>query len=401
MKRHHIFGLVFLAACLQWLSCCSVDEAKLQIAALKPPKTHHAGEPYLFTDANKHVFLSWIESSDTLSQLTLSTLQEGHWSDPVVITSGTNWFVNWADYPLVTGEGNGNMLAHILDRSGPGKFSYDVKVTTTSNGVNWSTLQLLHDDGLEAEHGFVSMIPYGKDVFISWLDGRNTVGDDGAVHTGHDHHGEMTLRAAVVTYSGEKLQEWELDSRTCDCCQTTAAITANGPVVIYRDRSDDEVRDISIVRYVNNQWTAPQSIFNDNWTINGCPVNGPRCEVEGNTLGLAWFTMADNQAEVKVIFSSDGGASFGKPFRVSGEDCIGRVDLVMLNETTAMLSWMESGGIWVRSVSTDGVMSKPVKVADSSDARASGFPQLTRYENGVLMAWTDAATKTIQTAIIN
>ena len=61
----------------------------------------------------------------------------------------------------------------------------------------------------------------------------------------------MTLRAAFIDKKGNKINEWELDGRVCDCCQTTAAITNDGPVVVYRDRSDDEVRDMSIVRYVN------------------------------------------------------------------------------------------------------------------------------------------------------
>ena len=31
----------------------------------------------------------------------------------------------------------------------------------------------------------------------------------------------------------------------CDCCQTDAALTARGPLLVYRGRTPDEIRDIS------------------------------------------------------------------------------------------------------------------------------------------------------------
>jgi hypothetical protein len=37
-----------------------------------------------------------------------------------------------------------------------------------------------------------------------------------------------------------------LDGRVCECCQTSSASTPDGMAVVYRDRSEKEVRDISI-----------------------------------------------------------------------------------------------------------------------------------------------------------
>ena len=109
----------------------------------------------------------------------------------------------------------------------------------------------------------------------------------------------MTLRAAIVSERGEVSKDILLDNRSCDCCQTTAAITTNGPVVIYRDRSEEEIRDISIVRQVEGKWTAPKVIHSDNWQINGCPVNGPKVASLGNNLAVAWFTAAGDQPKGK------------------------------------------------------------------------------------------------------
>jgi len=370
----------------------------LIIDELASPATDSCAEPYLFTDKNGTIFLSWIEKRSSEASLKFSSFSDGKWSEPVVIASGKNWFVNWADYPVLASDGKKNMLAHYLEKSDSATFTYDVKlVSSADNGKSWSNSVILHDDGKKAEHGFVSIIPYNDGFFACWLDGRKTAIENEMGH--HEgHHGEMTLRAAFLDKSGNKISEWELDGRVCDCCQTTAAITENGPVVVYRDRSDDEVRDMSVVRYLNNEWTKPATIYSDNWKINACPVNGPRADAIHNHLAIAWFSMADKKGEVKLVFSNDGGTTFSRPIRVDEGNTIGRVDVVMLDTVSAMVSWVEGGMIKAVTVHADGTKDPSVVVASTSDKRSSGFPQMTKSGNRILFAWTDDKTKTIRVA---
>jgi len=316
---------------------------------------------------------------------------------PVTIAAGNNWFVNWADYPVLISDGNQHLIAHYLEKSGMSTYAYDVKYKISAdNGKTWSDAKILHDDGKQAEHGFVSMMPYGENFFVSWLDGRNTIPEDSTTHEGH--HGQMSIRSAMLTKDGIKENEWELDNRVCDCCQTAVAITGNGPIVVYRDRSEDEIRDMSIVRFVNGQWTTPKTIYADQWKITGCPVNGPRADAIGNNLAIGWFSIKDNKGQVKIIFSSDGGNTFKAPVQIDEGNPIGRVDVVMLDEKTAILSWMEGADIKAIKVNSDGTTGKPIMIAASSDARSSGFPQMTRAGNKLIFAWTDNKKKTIKLA---
>jgi hypothetical protein len=255
----------------------------------------------------------------------------------------------------------------------------------------------VNEDGKKAEHGFVSLVPYKENYFVAWLDGREAAQEGEGGHS-EGHHGQMTLRGALISKKGAKSSEWELDNRVCDCCQTTAAITTNGPVVIYRDRSAEEVRDISIVRFVNGQWTEPKAVFSDNWKIAGCPVNGPRVDVRGNNLALAWFSSPDKIGQVSVIFSHDGGASFGSPVRVDEGEGIGRVDIVMLDDKTAMVSWMEGAAIKAAKIYADGTKEPSITIASSSQSRSSGFPQMARSGKSLVFAWTDEKLKKINTA---
>ncbi|MFZ2905421.1 MAG: exo-alpha-sialidase [Cyclobacteriaceae bacterium] len=394
-------SLALFTLCILLLAACSTKtedtQQQVTITQLESPAQAGSGEPFLFTYEDSIVYFSWIEKKEEESIFKLSSLAGGKWTNPVTIASGNSWFVNWADYPMMARNENG-FIAHFLDRSADGKFTYDVKVTTcASTDTTWAKPKILHDDGKQAEHGFVSLVPYGDKFFVTWLDGRNTV-MEGMENMNHDHHGEMSLRAAILDSNGDKLKEWELDKRTCDCCQTTAAITETGPVVIYRDRSEDEIRDMSIVRLVNGEWTEPVSIHSDNWKIAGCPVNGPRVSAVGNTLATAWFTIESDTAKVNVIFSNNGGETFGQVIRLDEGKPIGRVDVVLLNEQTAMVSWMEGTEIKVAKVRSDGTKDPSITIAASSESRSSGFPQMTKAGNQLIFAWTDSKEKLIRLA---
>ena len=208
----------------------------------------------------------------------------------------------------------------------------------------------------------------------------------------------MTIRGAVVDKAGKKLNEWELDNRVCDCCQTSAANTANGPVVVYRDRSEGEIRDMSIVRFVKGQWTEPKTIFADNWKIEGCPVNGPRIAAEGNNLAVVWFSSPEKNAQVNIVFSSDGGATFSDPVRVDEGKAVGRVDVILIDDRTAMVSWMEGSVIKAAKVHANGKKDPSIVIASSSESRSSGFPQMTKTGDQVIFAWTDDSAKKIKVA---
>jgi hypothetical protein len=169
-------------------------------------------------------------------------------------------------------------------------------------------------------------------------------------------------------------------------------------VVVYRDRSDEEIRDMSIVRLVNNEWTSPQPIRNDEWKIAGCPVNGPRISSIENNVVVAWFTAASDSAKVNVAFSANSGETFDDPIRIDEGKTIGRVDIVLLNADKAVVSWMEGSAIKARIIHRNGEKDSPWEIANSSGARSSGFPQMTRARDQLLFAWTDDEEKTIKTA---
>lgn len=98
------------------------------------------------------------------------------------IAAQRDFFVNWADFPVMTALGNGDLAAHWLEREANGKYSYGVRVVRSKDsGRTWSAPVTPHTDGLAAEHGFVSMWAEGADrIGLVWLDGRKSAMPDSA-----------------------------------------------------------------------------------------------------------------------------------------------------------------------------------------------------------------------------
>ena len=375
------------------------------VTLFENPSAGNSSLPRLF-GTEKQLFMSWVEQKDSVSALYFSTLENGKWTKPFEVNSGNDWFINWADFPTIA-ENNGNILISYLQNPANGKYTYDVKVNLFSTETQaWKKDILLHNDGTASEHGFVSVVPHGESSFyVIWLDGRNTVAEAG----GHETHGgaPMSLRGRVVHADGSMQPDVELDNRVCDCCQTGMVSIEGAPVLVYRDRSDSEVRDIASIRLFDDSFSAPRPVYNDNWKISGCPVNGPAIAAYKNNAAVAWFTAVNNISKVKLAFSSDNGKTFGTPFQVNTNETLGRVDVVMTSENTAIVSWMEYVGdetlIQVMRVSADGSNAFPITISKTSFERAGGFPQLEIAGDLLYAAWTHVEGKksSIKTASIS
>jgi hypothetical protein len=377
-------------------ACARAEQPALAnaLAELTSPAAAPSGEPFLSTDASGVVHLSWLApSADSSVALRYASFDGDVWTPPTTIAQRRDFFVNWADFPSVQATRDGALIAHWLQRRPGGKYSYDVILARSSDsGRTWSTGSVLHRDGVAAEHGFVAIwTPPEGGAEAAWLDGRGVASSDSTAHS-------TAVFTTSITADGTLGDENSLDSRTCDCCQVAATLTTSGPVVAYRDRSADEVRDIAVVRRVGGTWTAPQRVHDDNWQIAACPVNGPSLASRGDTVVIAWFTGAQDTARVRVAYSTDAGAHFEAPVRVDGGMPAGRVDVEALDDGSAAVSWLErtdsaTAEVRVRRVRRDGTLGQPVVLARSVGARASGFPRLARQGDALIVAWTDVGAQ--------
>jgi hypothetical protein len=371
------------------------------IENLPSPAAPGSAEANLAVGPDGKVYLSWIERApDTTSALKFAVFDGKSWGPARTIRSARDLMVNWADFPAMSVHKSGKLAAHWLQTHGSAPYAYDVRIVTSADGgKSWSAPAAPHADRSATEKGFVVFWPEADGFGAVWLDGRKA--DKNAMRPVQEMQVYATSRAGV-----EPARESLLDDRACDCCQTTAAVTASGPIVAYRDRSVNEIRDIAVTRRVNGGWTAPALVHADNWEINACPVNGPSIDAEGNRVALAWYTAAKDVPRVKIAFSSNAGATFGPPTQVDEGQPSGRVATVLLSDGSALVSWIERTGgeaasVRVRRVTSDGKVGEPTTVAASSagaanrqQSRATGFPRMAESGEFVYFAWTEPGRPT-------
>jgi hypothetical protein len=372
------------------------------------------GEPNLFVSSQGEIYLSWVEYiNDTTDALMFSKIVNDTWTTPKEIARGSDWFVNWADFPsLVVYKNNKqHIAAHWLQKRASGTYDYDIHIAQSKDeGKTWGKSFIIHSDGVAAEHGFVTMLPKDDDkIFATWLDGRFTkIEGEETTHDSHNDHGHggggaMTLRTATFNIEGKLYNEKELDHRICDCCQTTAVITPKKTLVAYRDRSVDEIRDISFVQKNKKSWSSPSLVHPDNWKIAGCPVNGPALANNKNDIAIAWFTAAEENPKVNISFYNNEITSFEKPIRIDEGNPLGRVGIELF-DNFAIVSWLEQVGgnaeIKLAQVFPNKKRTKTITLSKSSTSRRSGFPQIEKTEDKLIFAWTvsDGRKSTVQTA---
>jgi hypothetical protein len=386
---------VLLALAVSLATACRSGDAgsAAPLAALDtlPSPAGVAAEPNLFAARDGRVHMSWLERGDgRFVTLRFATLDDGRWSEPVSIASGSDFFVNWADFPSIVELPDGRLAAHWLQRSGTGTYHYDIRLAQSDDGgLTWGEPVTPHRDGVLAEHGFVSLFRWeGDSLAAVWLDGRRFTS-----HGHDDPQNEMMLHFTTIAADGGLGVERSLDERVCECCQTAVAMTARGPVVVFRNRDPDEVRDIGIVRRVNGAWTPTALVHADGWHIPACPVNGPSVDAAGERVVVAWFTAPGDTGRVNIAFSDDAGETFAAPVRVDDGDPMGRVS-VILDGDVALVTWMErvdeEAEVRLRRVTRSGVRSEARVVAMSTAARASGFPRMVRAGDQLVFAWTVA-----------
>ena len=396
------------------------------------PAGSNSGEPQL-TVSDRGVLLSWVEHNDAKTTLRFAERTPTGWTDPRTVAAGEGWTVNAIDAPSVLRLADGTLAAQWLQRAGSGMHANEVRLSySKDNGRSWAPSFTPYREGAHKERLFASLFQMpGAGLGLIWLEGsamqpgtgnaEKTAHDhpSGADHSqhqpgaqrgrGHERHegrggmsgsGTMTLRFASFDKAWKPTAEMPIDLRVCECCSTAAVVTSEGVLAAYRDRSDEEIRDIYVSRFTQGRWTAPAVVHADNWRIQACPINGPALSARGANVAAAWYTVKQDQGHAYAAFSRDAGRSFGQPIRLDDSASLGRVDVEMLPDGSAFATWIEFADsrsqFRARRVAPDGARSAPVTLAGVAGGRASGSPRVARHGDELVFAWPERSSGALQ-----
>ena len=383
--------VVAVLLCVVALSCRGAEPPRqatpaetafpFAIQPARVPAQGDSGHAQL-TASYRGVILSWLERKDASATLKFSELVSGAWGAPQTIASSGNWFITEADVPTVMRMSDGTLVATTYPSVDPAIEAYDLRLSySRDEGKTWSPSLTPHHDRTKTQHGFASLFEMpGRALGMVWLDGRDPE--------------SMSVYFASFDAAWKQTAESSVNARVCECCPTAATMTADGPLVAFRDRTNQEIRDIHVARVEGSKWTNATAVHADNWRIEACPVNGPALSARGRTVAVAWFTATGNDGHAFAAFSQDAGRTWSSPIRLDNHTSLGRVDIEMLDDGSAIATWVEFANeraqLSGRQVKPSGERSTAVVIAGAGDRRLRGYPRLARAGKDLVFAWTES-----------
>lgn len=390
------------------MACSPADATSHTTQAIRTPDppvaaTLDSSHPYLFASSSGGLLLSWIEQMPHERALRFALLNNAVWSEPRTIVTGADL----GGHPSAILLADGTIAAHwqVALKNAANPAAYDLFLSRSlDNGLTWSTPVRPYRGDAQVYRSEGSLAPTGPNAFVfAWLDERaRAYVPPSAGEARGQYIGRSMLMAAPMDATGRLGPELTLDNDVCACCHTSMSRTDDGVVVVYRDRSEANVRDINLIELAHGRASTPRTVHDDHWVINACPVNGPAVSSIGTRVVTAWFTVVNDTGHVRAAFSDDLGRQFGTAVEIADAVPFGWVDAILLDDGSALVSWIErttpGGALKVRRVARDGRRGSSLVVARSSSPSRLGYPRMERHQQDVVLAWTDADAKRVRLA---
>jgi hypothetical protein len=357
---------------------------------LETPAAANTSLPNM-TVSSRGTILSWVERAGPTTTLKFAERGASGWTAAKTVSAGSDWFVSYADPPAVLRLSNGTLVAQWLQQIDPRLEAMNLLLSySRDEGATWSAPFSPHHDGTTTQHAFASLFELpGSALGLVWLDGRESL-----IETDDPAGGAMTMHYAAFDAGWKQTAEAAVDHRVCECCSTAVATTSDGVVTAYRDRSGAEIRDIAVSRLDGGGWSPAVTVHDDGWKTYACPVNGPAISARGRQLAVAWFSAVNDEGHAFAAFSNDAGRTWSAPIRLDDAASLGRVDVELLEDGSAVATWVEfaegRSELRLRRVETSGARSGAVRVGTVPGGSSSGFPRMARDGATLVFAWTES-----------
>ena len=379
----------FILLCILFSSAFGEDSLDIEFKDISIETPPGSMSPHLSTSKSNITILNWLEPTDEGHRIQFSRYDSA-WTNPSSVIQGDDWFINWADFPSVINFNENEYAAHWLKKSGKSTYAYDAYISISNDdGKSWSQPIKAHDDKTQTEHGFLSFYEHENELGFIYLDGRKMAND--ATHD--KSHSSMSLRSGTIDKNLRLIDTQSIDGLVCECCQTDITITDKGPIGVYRDRSEEETRDIFITKLEDGVWGKGKPLHLDNWKINGCPVNGPVITGNNNDVTVAWYTRAGGRSNIKIAKSTDYGETFGNPILLGTNETVGHISMTNDTKGNSWLLWQKSADKGLIELILTKIESESNKIMHKVIEEAGktprfSFPQITRNNDQIILAYS-------------
>jgi hypothetical protein len=212
--------------------------------------------------------------------------------------------------------GPGNVI-HVAWPARHGDRSVIRYSSSADGGRSFSKAITVAGENLHGARGWHAMtLGYDGGVHAVWLDGRNAApSTHRGPHAKHQSHAGGAKPAVMrdirqdifhASWKGDgPRSERAVAANVCFCCKTALATAGDRVYVAWRHIYPGGIRDVAVARSTDNGMTfsAPLRLSDDNWTIAGCPDDGPAMAVDMHGgIYITWPTLVD--ARKGIFYSS-------------------------------------------------------------------------------------------------
>jgi hypothetical protein len=287
--------------------------------------------------------------------------------------------------------------------------------TSTDGGATFGAARTITPPGLTGARGWESAaLSDDGALHAVWLDGRNAT-----AAPSHEHHESGTASSAqpaahapmrqdiyhAIWRGNEAPVETAVATNVCFCCKTAIVSRGQDVFVAWRHLFPGGIRDIAVARSTDGgaSFSAPVRVSEDNWKIDACPDDGPAMAIDAsNALHVVWPTLAhDPSGDRMAIFetsSTDGGATFA-PRR--------RVDSAMASSAHPRLAVGADGPAVVWDELANGERRAWIRLGTGSAEPITGepsatYPAIAATARGFVLGWTqqDGERAVLRTRVI-
>lgn len=255
-----------------------------------------------------------------------------------------------------------------------------------------------------------------------WLDHRRMAAATGGA--AHQHHGASTTTADVAADGVAMAQRSDLyfasldggepraiTPGVCYCCKTAIVHGPGGAVhLAWRHVYPGNLRDIAFASSFDGGRTfgAPVRVAEDQWSVAGCPDDGPSMAVDGaGRVHVVWPTMVteDGVATKSLVHAmTTDGRTFSPRVRITSGAHAHHPQVVAAPDGSLAVAWDESWGDGRRireavgRIPANGAAS--FETVPPSDDLVGRYPAMAVSDNGVVTAWVSGVGSTSQIRVL-
>ncbi|MEM6377655.1 MAG: TonB-dependent receptor, partial [Bacteroidota bacterium] len=314
-----------------------------------PPLEQQQKSAFKLYQNDAKVFASWIENRNDGDQvLQYAERKNKTWARPKTIGIGDQqWFVNDMETPQIVQfpQNSKLLLASWLENNNP-RNVYDhhlVLSKSKNNGKQWSKGFKPYDSVVPAYYGLLKIAPSSDNEMLAvWMDGRDTKRKlKNSERYFPKLKGKLRLYSNVIDKKGKKGEEVFLTDDAKALCPYELQSNQKGTALLaYRNGAGN----IALQKHQNNQWSAAQTIHEDQWNIK-VTTEGPLLDIQEEKVAIAWYTELAGQPKLQVALSTNHGDDFIMLPSPELPQLIGQMDMVWLDEATMALAWLEKEGL--------------------------------------------------------